>query len=173
MYQLTDRMVQLSHFFDKKGIPLRQLELNTPLNNLDHPGLKKFFRKYLPDKSVYLLDPVYHAVNKIIKRKGIIHVKDLANEFCMSERTLHRQFMQKVGLSAQAYAKIWQLLFAMELLRNNSGAKLPEIAFEAGYYDGAHLARDFRNKLFVPPSKFYRDINPMVQSYLDFSDSLK
>lgn len=173
MYELTDRQVRLSHIFDKEGLRLRQLEANAPVRTLGHPVLVRFFNKYLPDKSVYLRDPIYHAVNKIINKKGIIHVKALAKEFCMCERTLHRQFLQKVGLSPQAYAKIWQLLSAMELLRNNPGVSLPHIAFEAGYYDVAHLARDFRNKLFVAPSKFYRDINPMMQSYLDFTDSMK
>lgn len=173
MYELTDRMVQLSHIFDQEGLPLRKMEADRSLFGFDQADMKRFLRKYLPEKSVYLRDPIYHAVNKIIQKKGAIHVKKIAAEFCMSERTLHRQFLQKVGLAPQAYAKIWQLMFAMELLRNNPGAKLPDIAFKAGYYDVAHLAHDFRNKLFVPPSKFYRDINPMLQSYLDFSDSLK
>ncbi len=173
MYELTDRQVRLSHLFDKDGIQLRNLEANDPIRDLDHPVLIRFFNKYLPDKSVYHRDPVYHAVNKIISKKGIIQVKKLAAEFYMSERTLHRQFLQKVGLSPQAYAKLWQILFALELLRSNPGTSLPHIAFEAGYYDVAHLARDFRNKLFVGPSKFYRDINPMMQSYLDFPESMK
>lgn len=173
MYELTNRQVRLSNIFDKGGPMLRNLEANTPIRSLGHPGVKNFLCKYLPDKSVYLRDPIYHAVNKIMSKRGIVHVKELANEFCMGERTFHRKFLQKVGLSPQAYAKIWQLLFAMELLRTKPNAKLPDIAFQAGFYDVAHLARDFRNKLFVPPSKFYRDINPLIQSYLDFSDSLK
>ncbi|HRP57131.1 helix-turn-helix domain-containing protein [Agriterribacter sp.] len=173
MYQLTDRQVRLSHIFDREGRPLRQLEANASARTLNDPGVKGFFSKYLPDKSVYLRDPVYHAVNKIISKKGIIQVKKLATECCMSERTLHRQFLLKVGLSPQSYAKIWQLHFTMELLKNNPGAKLQGIAFKAGYYDVAHLARDFREKLFVPPSQFYRDVNPMMQSYLDFPDSLQ
>lgn len=173
MYELTDRMVRLSHIFGREGRQLRRTEANRPLVTIDHIDLKQFFHKYLPEKSVYLRDPIYHAVNKILQKKGAVQVKKLAAEFCMSERTLHRQFLQKVGLSPQAYAKIWQLLFALELLGNNPRAKLPDIAFKAGYYDVAHLARDFRNKLFVPPSEFYRDINPMLQSYLNFPDSLK
>lgn len=173
MFELTDKQVKLSDIFGKEGKALRNLEANDSINAIDHPGIKGFFSKYLPGKSVYLRDPIYHAVNKIINKKGIIHVRELASEFCMCERTLRRQFLLKVGLPPRAYAKIWQLHFAMELLKNNPGTKLPEIAFKAGYYDVAHLARDFRNKMFVPPSKFYRDINPMVQSYLDFPDSLR
>lgn len=172
MHEITDRQVRVSHIFSKEK-PLRNLEANTILCTLDHKGIKRFFDKFLPDKSVYLRDPIYHAVNKIVKMKGIIQVKKLATEFCMSERTLHRQFLEKVGLSPQAYAKIWQMLSAMELLRNNPRARLPDVAFKSGYYDVAHLAHDFRTKLFVQPSKFYRDINPMIQSYLDFPESIK
>lgn len=173
MCELTDRQVRLSHAFDKNILQLRQLVASTSMDELDHPCLKQLFSKYLPDKSRYLHDPIYHAVNKIIARKGIIQVRALAKEFCMSERTLHRQFLQKVGLSPQAYAKIWQLCHVMELLKSKARSNLSDIAFEAGYYDVAHLARDFRNKLFVAPSKFFRGLNTSKLPYLDFPESLK
>lgn len=173
MYELTNRQVRFSYLFDQKGQSLRCLEANDPLQTIDHPVLLRFPCNYLPDKSVYRGDPIYHAVNHIIARKGLISVRDLARQCYMNERPLRRQFLLKVGLSPQAYAKIWQLLDAMELLRYKRRRSLSDVAFDAGYYDVAHLARDFRNKLSVPPSKFYHDINALLQSYLDFPDFLK
>jgi transcriptional regulator GlxA family with amidase domain len=82
----------------------------------------------------------------------LISVKILAEQYFMSRRTLNRQFRLKVGVSPKAYAKIWQIEYAMELFQMNPKVSLAEIAFKAMYHDMAHLARDFRAKVALPPS---------------------
>lgn len=165
MFELTDRQLRISNILDKQGSKLEKLERDYELYSFDQPHLLQFMRDLLPDKQVYQNDPIYHAVNTIIKNKGLISVDELAKQYCMSKRTLRRQFLIKVGLSPKAYSNIWKVHHAMELIQSNPKASLPEIAFQAGYYDVAHLANDFRKRLSLPPTKFDQEMTPLVQKY--------
>jgi AraC-like DNA-binding protein len=165
--ELLNRQVRICHIIDLKGHFLEKVESDYEITSFDNPHVNQFFEEVLPPKTLFLNDPIYHAVNSIIQKRGVISVKKLAEQCFMSRRTLNRQFQLKVGLSPQAYAKIWQIQYAMKLIQQNPTCSLTEIAFKAGYYDVAHLARDFRNKVALPPSEFSHDINPLSQNFLD------
>jgi len=167
MCELLNRQVRICQIIDLKDQFLEKTEMRHQINSFDDPYINEFFEKTLPPKYVYQNDPIYHAVNNIIFTRGLITVDKLAKLCFMSRRTLNRQFKLKVGLSPKRYAKIWQIQYAMELIRQNPNARLGDIAFKAGYYDVAHLARDFRTKVALPPSEFTQDINPLCQNFLD------
>lgn len=167
MQEMLNRQIRICDVLDSRGRFLEKVESDYELTSFDDDLVKQFFEEVLPPKTVYQNDPIYHAVNRIIEKRGLVTVKKLARRCCVSKRTLRRQFLLKVGLSPQAYAKIWQVQFAMELIMHNPKASLAEIAFKAGYYDAAHLARDFKNKVSLPPSKFNESINPLSQEYFD------
>lgn len=169
--ELTNRQMLLSEALGKDGWLLREREADLLLRPFGNAYLQQLFEKILPKKSSYQHDPIYHAVNTIVMRKGQVGIKALAAQYHMGERTLHRQFLLKVGLSPQAYAKIWQLQHVMELLLGNPTASLDNIAFEAGYYDVAHLARDFRNKVSFTPSELNQRRNGLNENYLKFPSS--
>ncbi|MGB3587532.1 MAG: helix-turn-helix domain-containing protein [Tunicatimonas sp.] len=171
--ELTNRQLLLSEVLDREGRLLRELEADLLLHPFDNAFFQQFFEKILPDKSTYRNDPIYHAVNTIIEQRGRVAVAELSQEYCMSERTLRRQFLLKVGLSPQAYAKIWQLQHVMELLMGNPQDSLEEIAYDAGYYDVAHLSRDFRNKVSFTPSQLDQHRNGLNEHYLTVPSSFK
>lgn len=172
MYLFTDSSTQISFITGKSGALLRKLEEDRKIDSIDNYYLKQFLQSILPDKPIVQCDPIFHAVNAIIRSKGIIRIKKLAAQFCMSERTLHRQFLLKVGLSPKAYAKIWQWQYVMELLQSQPHISLQELAFKAGYYDAAHLEHDFKEKVLQTPSQFRQNINPLLEDYLNFPGSL-
>lgn len=172
LYLLTDRQVQISNVIDYQASFLRTLESDHQINSFDDPYFNCYLTKILPEKSTYQNDPIYHAVNTIIARKGQVKIKDLAIQYHMSERTLRRQFLEKVGLSPQAYAKIWQVQHAMDLLQQQPEAGLMYVAHEAGYYDVAHLAHDFKTKVSLTPTEFLQVVNPLNQEYLNHASSL-
>ena len=151
MYELLNRQVRICQILDSRGRMLEKTELETEITSFDDPHVNHFFENTLPPKTSHQNDPIFHAVNRIINQKGIVSIKKLANQCFMSRRTLNRQFQLKVGLSPKAYAKIWQVQYVMELIRRNPKANLTEIAFKAGYYDVAHLARDFSTNVALSP----------------------
>ena len=50
------------------------------------------------------------------------------------------------------------------ILRADPGRRLADVAAECGFYDQAHLARDWRDLAGVPPSRWLEDeVFPFVQ----------
>ena len=148
------------------GTYLEHVEATYRIASYDHPEVRRFLIRSLPPKVTYQSDPIYHAVNEIAERNGIVDVPAMAKRYYMSERTFRRQFLLKVGLAPKAYAKIWQLRYAMDLIKKRPETCLEQISYAAGYYDVAHLAHDFKSKVSLPPSRHQGYLNPLSQQYL-------
>lgn len=172
MHQLNAHWDTVSNLRWKDSKFLRTLEDEYQFTSIDDVYLKQFLKRILPKKSTVRNDPIYHAVNSIIHRKGLINVKQLASDCCMTERTLNRQFLRKVGLSPKSYAKIWQLQYVMQLLQNPARS-LSDLALKAGYYDAAHMAREFKNRLLQTPTEFLENTSLLLKYYLASSRALK
>ncbi|MGB3798996.1 MAG: helix-turn-helix domain-containing protein [Lewinella sp.] len=166
---ITDRQVKVADVIRDEGKMLTHIDR---IDSFDHPQVRQFFRNTLPPKSVYRNDPIFHAVNEIATRNGIICVERLAKRHFMSVRTFHRHFIEKVGLSPKAYAKIWQLQYAMKLIQQRPELSLERLSYAAGYYDAAHLAGDFKTRVSLPPTTYRQYINPLSQQYLGAAQSL-
>ncbi|WP_420460377.1 helix-turn-helix domain-containing protein [Neolewinella sp.] len=172
MSALVDRQIRLCNVIADNGSLLDRMESTYHIDSFDHPEMRRFLRRSLPPKAAYQADPIYHAVNEIAEHNGIVDVHRMARRYFMSERTFHRQFLIKVGLPPKAYAKIWQIRYAMELIKKRPDTCLEQISYTAGYYDVAHLARDFKAKVSLPPSRHQGFLNPLSQQYLGASPAL-
>lgn len=167
MWEITNRQIEITSILNgSKSMDLRYAQKNDSIESIDHKVLQQFLSDFLPPKNSYINDPIYHAVNKIIQYKGCLKIKELAKEYCMSHRNFNRNFLLKVGISARSYAKIWQMENAMRLIMENPKSSLTEIAFRAGYYDVAHLAHDFKEKVGILPTSFRSNDNSLISTYL-------
>jgi AraC-like DNA-binding protein len=76
-----------------------------------------------------------------------------------SRRHLAARFREQVGLPPKTVARILRFERAVALLGVGEST-LGEVALECGYYDQAHLNRDFREFAGAPPAAFARRIVP-------------
>jgi len=72
----------------------------------------------------------------------------------ITPRTLQRLFVKETGLSFRQWRQQARLLFALERLA--AGARVIDVAFDAGYVSQSAFAAMFRSQFGVPPSAFYR-----------------
>lgn len=79
-------------------------------------------------------------------------VADLAAGFAISPRTLQRLFAQHVGASPKQVLQRFRRQLAADRLSEEAAPNLARLAAELGYFDQAHLARDFRETLGRSPS---------------------
>ncbi|MGO9971308.1 MAG: helix-turn-helix domain-containing protein [Solirubrobacteraceae bacterium] len=79
-------------------------------------------------------------------------VVDLAADFAISSRTLQRLFARHVGVSPKQVLQRFRRQLAADRLNEHSASNLGRLAAELGYFDQAHLARDFRETLGRSPS---------------------
>ncbi|MGH3248668.1 MAG: helix-turn-helix transcriptional regulator [Trebonia sp.] len=99
---------------------------------------------------------VSYAWARLRQSRGAVSVADLAAETGWSARHLGSQFRAETGLSPKAGARVIRFDLARRRLlrRQPEGGRvmLAELAAECGYYDQAHLARDFRDLAGCSPS---------------------
>ena len=79
---------------------------------------------------------------RIVDSGGLVAIDRLAGDAGISSRQLERRFLREVGLGPKLLGRIirFQQVFRAVEQCNTAWA---EIAIECGYYDQAHLIRDF------------------------------
>jgi AraC-like DNA-binding protein len=122
---------------------------------------------------------VGYAWQRLSHAHGAVSVAELAAETGWSARYLGGQFRAETGLSPKAAARVFRFHSAREAIARvvvaksaaRSAAKsaarpLADLAVECGYYDQAHLAREFRELAGCPPTQWLADEFRNVQAML-------
>lgn len=125
---------------------------------LDPTPLDRALRALLPaarplDAAVTL------AARRLLATGGELRIARLAQDFALSPRQFRRRFTAAVGVSPKELARIWRLRrCALAALDPSSpeAARWAELAAAHGFADQAHLVREFRHLLGLPPSAFAR-----------------
>ena len=99
------------------------------------------------------------AARRLIASGGELRIARLAQEFALSPRQFRRRFTAAVGVAPKELARIWRLRrCALAALDPSSPetARWAELAAAHGFADQAHLVREFRHLLGLPPTAFAR-----------------
>lgn len=84
----------------------------------------------------------------------LTRVDQLCQAVGLSERSLQRLFRMHVGASPKQVLRRTRLQEAAERLQRGDQPSLTDLAFELGYADQAHFARDWRAAVATAPSSF-------------------
>jgi AraC-like DNA-binding protein len=99
---------------------------------------------------------------------GAIRVGDVAQQVGWSPRYLQRRMLTETGLTPKAAARVTRFDRARRQLQRQAGAGQPanlaDLAAACGYYDQAHLAREFRELASCPPSAWLAEEFRNVQA---------
>jgi AraC-like DNA-binding protein len=94
------------------------------------------------------------ALNCLWQQRGSIRVEALAHDLGVSSRYLNGLFQRQVGLSAKSLGRILRFEQALDLLDAAGPGNLVQLAQACGYYDQAHLNRDFRDLAGLTPTEY-------------------
>lgn len=81
---------------------------------------------------------------RLTRTQGATPIADLVRESGWSRRHFAARFRAEVGLGPKVFARVLRFGSAARELQRPGGRSLAEIALDCGYYDQAHLNRDFR-----------------------------
>lgn len=84
------------------------------------------------------------AVQSVNSSAGALSVSQLAAEVCLSNKQFLRIFNEHVGTSPKEFMRVIRFHKALFILQNNPRMSFTRLACECGYYDQAHMIRDFR-----------------------------
>lgn len=94
------------------------------------------------------------AWRQLAASQGRIAVAQLTTELAWSRKHLAARFHDQIGLPPKLVARLFRFQQALRLLEGSGAVDWSGIAFDAGYYDQAHLIRDFRQFSGRSPSEF-------------------
>ncbi|TLX48020.1 hypothetical protein C1E24_04245 [Pseudoalteromonas phenolica] len=104
-------------------------------------------------------EPLRAETNAILNARGDIKISDMCETFSISKVTLRQHFLDNIGLLPKELCKIWRL--NNFLLHSQSATQtLTESAINAGYFDQAHLNREFKSLLGQTPKRYLNSTEP-------------
>ena len=98
------------------------------------------------------------AVAMIRNSGGRSSIAAVARNAAMSQSALERHFRAAVGASPKKLSRLARLQHVCRLW--DTGKRLTEIAFEAGYSDQPHMVHDFRLFTGMSPEEFFLGTSP-------------
>lgn len=155
MRHLARRVVGLDDVFGAEGPRLTE-QLH------DAPGWEARFalldqlllRRILEARAVS--DCVTWAWQRLQVSGGLVEIGALADEFGFSQKHLISRFNEELGLPPKLLARLIRFDRVIHHLRAGSPDSWASIAYAHGYYDQAHLIRDFRQFTGSPPGEVLR-----------------
>jgi AraC-like DNA-binding protein len=112
--------------------------------------LNQFFINKL-SKPKYSLMPVIASIHTC---RGQVNVRDLAQQHFTTPKQLERHFKYHIGTSPKEFINLIRYRSTYDKIKNNTSNKsLLQIAYEAGYYDHAHLTKEIKKYTGTAPSQ--------------------
>ncbi|MGI5231597.1 helix-turn-helix domain-containing protein [Actinoallomurus sp. CA-142502] len=109
-------------------------------------------------------DELRHAWRLIVGSGGLARVADIASEVGWSRRHLAARFTAEYGLTPKETARVVRFQRSKRLLSRRDRPSLAEVAAVCGFYDQAHLAREWNDLCGCPPSAWLTgDDLPFIQ----------
>jgi AraC-like DNA-binding protein len=100
----------------------------------------------------------------VIDRRGLVSVDQLAFDAGLSSRQLERRFLREVGLGPKLLARIVRFQQVFRAV-DQSNPAWADVAIECGYYDQAHLIRDFNQFAQQSPAVLFASQSALTESF--------
>jgi AraC-like DNA-binding protein len=98
---------------------------------------------------------VEDASRMIVENMGLAAIDRVTETLAVNERTLERRFQQKLGLSPKRFSRIIRFQNFLNAARTERSGSILDTALSFGYYDQAHLIREFKEFSGKTPLAFF------------------
>lgn len=148
-HELTDRTAPLDPFWSGAPSLLDELASSAALERVR--SADAFLRRRLA--CARALPPVVSAAAaEIARARGLTSVRGLRELTSLEPRTLERVFRQHVGISPRTAIRVVRFRHAVNAALGRPRVHWARLAADSGYYDQAHLIREFRELAGLTPA---------------------
>ncbi len=153
---VANKMIQLTDIFGERSKLLQEELYYATNHNICKEILDKFFLQRLL-KPVHLKEQRLLVLDEIFKKtNGPVSIEFIADELCMSYRSVERLFEEDVGLNFRRFINIFRFDKAIKLMRTGIAKDVFDIMHLCGYYDQAHFIKEFRKYTGLSPGRFIK-----------------
>jgi AraC-like DNA-binding protein len=153
---ITDGVIPFSRWLGGDDVALSERVLTIEPLEARIAHVEELLRPVLPEPDPNV-DVVHAVVTRIEKDASIRRVDDAARVAGLGLRDLQRLFRSYVGVSPKWVIQRARLQDAASRLANGSAVNLAELAQDLGYFDQAHLTRDFTRLVGRSPASYRND----------------
>ena len=89
----------------------------------------------------------------------------------MSHRQLSRLFQARLGFGPKPLVRLGRFQRALRALEDPEHGSVAAVAARAGYFDQAHLARDFRLFAGITPGRYLRESRDLARNFIAHLES--
>ena len=97
---------------------------------------------------------IVNATQLIYNSKGLVNIKNLSDQCCLSQRQFERKFIEHIGFSPKSFSRIVRFKSLLESYKKGDST-LTEVAYDFGYYDQAHFIQDFKQFSGYTPNRYF------------------
>ncbi len=159
MHQAVDRRIDLSELWGPVLDPLH-VQLDQADNDQTRIAAIEQVLLEISDHGMPLDDAdVALCVYELQAAQGAHTMDRLLAKTHLGERQLERRFKDIVGLSSRTLGAILRFRSLFDAFEHSSDAPWLRAAIETGYFDQAHMIRDFKRFAGRPPQAFYQSLS--------------
>ena len=162
IYKLTDQVVELGAFAGELESLLLKSSEDAVLMTDKVVALERVLTQLLVNSDHDL--KVLKIAARIVESGGMIPIDTLALDAGISSRQLERKFLAEIGVGPKLLSRILRFQQVFRAVDTNE-TSWPVIALDCGYYDQAHLIRDFRQFAQQTPSVLFAEQSSLTESF--------
>ena len=114
-----------------------------------------------------------HAISTIISRNGQVNLTRYCAENQIHKSTLEKAFINRVGISPKEFSSIIRFNYSCSLIHTGGIANLAGAAVDSGYYDQAHMCKEFKKFTNSSPKEFFTKGFILPQTGIAFQNALR
>jgi len=153
MRELTDARIDLSLLWGRDAGGLWEVVAEQSGVEQKVRSVERFIRWRLAASRIRRDDLVEQCV-VALDSQDATRVQTLVRQSGLSARQLERRFQQEVGLPPRLLASIFRFRRIFDVLEYQQPARWVQAALTAGYFDQAHMIRDFRRFAGCTPREY-------------------
>jgi AraC-like DNA-binding protein len=112
-------------------------------------------------------DPAVAAlVRHFAAHSSVPSIRGVASRVGRTSRWVQRTFAESVGLAPKMLVRIGRVQRVLGMVRENPGATWSSMAMRAGYYDQAHLIRDFHRLVGTLPTELDLERPSLTETFV-------
>jgi AraC-like DNA-binding protein len=146
--QLVDRSIAMADVFGA--------DVPSSLADIDDQACRQRIENMLRARSPRRdarADLAARIVERVLDDISLVRAEQVEDAFGMRERAVQRLFRQYVGVGLKWLIRWRRLQLAAERLRATRASA--DLAIELGYFDQAHLGRDFATFVGLSPNRYF------------------
>ena len=162
LHEVIDQVVELGSLSSTLERDLLRAASESPVLSEKIRAIERFLTTCLATSKYD--SRLMNIAARIVDSRGLIAVDDLASDAGISSRQLERRFLREVGVGPKLLGRIIRFQQVFRAVEQSSNA-WAEIAIECGYYDQAHLIRDFNQFAQQTPAVLFSSQSVLTESF--------